>query len=384
MVSGGYLAITGMAWSTPLGDGLDEVWDLLCSGACGIVAVPSPHQLRTYLAATVAQPAYGMAEPEERQVELAARTIAAAFRDAGLEPGDPRVELVCGTSFGAQLDADPADSAADWAVQTARSLGHPNQPVGVATACSAGSDSLMVAEALIRAGAAQICVAGGADVLTEAKRLGHSALRTMSPTALRAFDQCHDGMLLGEGAAFLVLEHADSARSRGARVHAMLRGTGLANDAVGLTAPDPSGRSVVAAIRRCLRRGDLARDQVAVISAHGTGTPFNDEVESASLAQVFGETSPGPVVFGTKGALGHSLGATGAIEAVSTVLALSSQRVPPLLGLASPLAGLALRLPGEKGAKLTGTAGLSLTLGFGGFNTCLLFERPDTPEGLAA
>jgi 3-oxoacyl-[acyl-carrier-protein] synthase II len=381
MVTDDAVVVSGMAWSTPIGDGLDEVWDRLCAGATGIAPVPSPHRLRNDLAATVPHPVYGEVEPRKRQIDIGARALAAAFSDAGLVPGDPQVELVCGTSFGAQLDGTDAD---DWAAEVAGAMGHASRPVSVVTACSAGSDSLLVAEALIRGGAARICVAGGVDVLTEAKRLGHSALGTMSPTRLRAFDRSHDGMILGEGAAFLVLESADSARSRGARVRAVLRAAGSANDASGLTTPDPSGRSVVAAVRDCLGHARVPADRIAVVSAHGTGTTLNDQVEAASLQEVFGGAGPGPVVFGTKGTLGHSLGATGAIEAVGTVLALTEKRVPPLAGLTSPLAGLSLRLPGDGGARVAGTFGLSLTLGFGGFNTCLLFEVPRAYERRAA
>lgn len=390
MVTDDTVVISGMAWSTPLGDGLDEVWERLCTGATGIAPVPSPHRLRNDLAATVPHPAYGQVEPRKRQIDIGARTLAAAFSDAGLDPGDLRVELVCGTSFGAQLDGADADDWGpdDWAAEAAEAAGHASPPVGppvgVVTACSAGSDSLLVADALIRGGAARICVAGGVDVVTEAKRLGHSALGTMSPTRLRAFDRSHDGMILGEGAAFLVLESADSARSRRARVRAVLRAAGSANDASGLTTPDPSGRSVVTAVRRCLDRARVAADRIAVVSAHGTGTALNDQVEAASLQELFGGTDPGPVVFGTKGTLGHSLGATGAIEAVATVLALTERRVPPLAGLTSPLPGLTLRLPGDRGARVAGTSGLSLTLGFGGFNTCLLFEVPEPHERRAA
>jgi 3-oxoacyl-[acyl-carrier-protein] synthase II len=356
--------VTGMAWSTPLGTDLTGVWDRLCAGDTGVGEVPTPHRLRTRAAATVPEPAYGR-DPRERLVDLAAGVLSEAAADLDLD--EPGVGLVLGTSFGAWLDAE---EPADWAAEAARRLGHRSPPVVVATACSAGSDGLLAAEALIRGGALRVCVAGGADVLTEAKRLGHSALGTLSPTGLRSFDRGRDGTVLGEGAAFLVLESAASARSRGARVLATLRGTGSANDAFGLTAPEPTGRSVIAALLSCLAAAGIGPGQVAAVSAHGTGTPLNDEVEAAGLAEVFGAC--GPVVFGTKGALGHSLGATGAIEAVGTVLALREGRVPPIAGLTDPLPGLTL--PGEKGAEVEGAFGLSLTLGFGGFNTCLAFE----------
>jgi 3-oxoacyl-(acyl-carrier-protein) synthase len=371
------VVVTGMAWATPLGDGLQEVWQRLCSGATGITDQPSPHRLRTERAAAMSSPAYrpGGREAWDRQVALAVRTMAAALRDAGVAADDQRLRLVPGTSFDARIDCE--DPQEDWAVAAARQLGHRRRPLVVTTACSAGADSLLLARALLREGDGEgIFLAGGVDVLTEAKRLGHSALGTMSPTGLRAFDVAHDGMTLGEGAGFLVLEGAAPARRRGARVYATLSGAGSANDASGLTAPDPSGRTVTAAVQRALAGSGSVPGDVAVICAHGTGTPLNDEVEVATVQRLFGgvRTGPAAVVFGTKGALGHSLGATGAIEAVATVLALREGHVPPLHGLSSPLPGLSLRLPRGEPEKAHGAKGISLTLGFGGFNTCLLFD----------
>ncbi|WP_233580373.1 beta-ketoacyl synthase N-terminal-like domain-containing protein [Streptomyces triticirhizae] len=377
MTAGTEAVVTGMAWATPLGDGLQEVWRRLCSGATGVADQPSPHRLRTERAAAVPSPPYrpGGREAWERQVALAARTMDAALRDAGVAADHGRLTLVPGTSFDARIDREAPEE--DWAVAAARQLGHPRRPLVVTTACSAGADSLLLALALLREGGGEgIFLAGGVDVLTEAKRLGHSALGTMSPTGLRAFDVAHDGMTLGEGAGFLVLEGAAAARRRGARVYATLSGAGSANDAFGLTAPDPSGRTVTAAVRRALAGSGGVPGDVAVICAHGTGTPANDEVEAATVQRLFGgvRSGPVPVVFGTKGALGHSLGATGAIEAVATVLALRERQVPPLHGLSSPLPGLSLRLPRGGPEKAYGTRGISLTLGFGGFNTCLLFD----------
>nr|WP_176573594.1 beta-ketoacyl synthase N-terminal-like domain-containing protein [Nonomuraea pusilla] len=369
------VVVTGMAWTTPLGDGLDEVWRLLCAGATGVVPVGSPHRLRTSLAGEVPFPPYASTAPEERQIALAVRTLAAALADAGVAADDPAVTLVLGTSFGGRLDSTGEPGGADepdrhWTREVARRLGHPGTPLCVTTACSAGADSLLVAQALLRGGRARICVAGGADVLSEAKRLGHSALGTMSRTGLRAFDTGHDGTILGEGAGFLVLEPEETALARGARILARLDGVGSANDATGLTTLDPTGDSVVAAVRRC----PGGTSDVAVVCAHGTGTPVNDEVEAAGLNRLFATAGSDPIVFGTKGALGHSLGATGAIEAIATVLALRHRAAPPLAGLDTPMPGFTLRLADGTAQELRGRAGLSLTLGFGGFNTCVRFS----------
>lgn len=364
--------VTGMAWTTSLGGDLDEVWRALLDGACGVRHVPSPHSLRTTAAAVVPD---ADAEPAERQVSLASTTARAAFDDAGVSYGDPSVSVVLGTSFGANLDDPETESLAQWGACAAERIGHPHQPILPVTACSAGSDSLVVGAELIRTGYCDICVCGGVDVVTNAKRLGHSALGTLSPTGLRAFDQDHDGTVLGEGAAFVVLESATRARARSARVHAVLAGAGSANDADGMTTPDPTGDSVVLATRRALSGSGLSTADIAVISAHGTGTPVNDSVEATSLARIFADAGRRPVVFGTKGALGHSLGATGAIEAITLILALRDGVVPPIHGLVNPIAHLPLRVPAGRPLGFSGDAGISLTLGFGGFNTCLLFTR---------
>jgi 3-oxoacyl-[acyl-carrier-protein] synthase II len=359
-----------MAWTTPLGDDLEAVWRRLLDGASGLRTAPCEYPLRSPLAGTVPGPPGTAAA---RQVEFAATTIVAAGERAGVDPADPAVRLVLGTSIGGALD-EPEPRLSTWAEQAARRVGQARDPVCVGTACSAGSDSLLVATHLIRAGAARVCIAGGVDVVTDAKRLGHSALGTMSADRLRAFDIRHDGMIPGEGAAMLVLESAAAARDRGATVLATLRGAGSANDAAGLTTPDRSGDSVVLAVRRCLADAGLNPADVAVISAHATGTPINDDVERASLGRLFGADAA-PLVFATKGALGHSMGATGAIEAVSVVLALRDGLVPPLADVETVMPDFPLPLAVGGARAFTGTVGLSLTIGFGGFNTCLLFER---------
>lgn len=360
--------VTGLAWSTPLGTDLDEVWWALLDGEGGVRELPSPHRLRSALAAAVPAPPPDES-PARRQVALAERTLAAAFADARLDADDPAVRLVLGTSYGGDLDDPDTVSLHRWAHEVAERVGHPHEPVTVTTACSAGADSVLVGAHLIATGWCEVAVCGGVDVITEAKRLGHSALGTMSPSGLRAFDDEHDGMVLGEGAAFLVLERTDREKP----AYAMLSGAGSANDAATLTGPDTSGASVALAVRRALLHSGLTMGDIAVVSAHGSGTPLNDETEAVCLSGLFADSSP--VVFATKGALGHSLGATGAIEAITVILALRDGVVPPVAGLRSPMAALAAMLPAGDVREFAGSAGISLTLGFGGFDTCLLFTR---------
>ncbi|TDC42940.1 beta-ketoacyl-[acyl-carrier-protein] synthase family protein [Micromonospora sp. KC213] len=370
--------VTGMAWDTALGTSLDEVWARLLAGETGLREVPSAYGLRNRTAAPLADPPPDWA-PARRQVALATRTVDRAIRDAGLggEPGSAL--LVLGTSYGAQLDDPRAGGLHDWATAVAAELGFTRPPVSVSTACSSGADAIMVGGHLIAAGVADVCVCGGVDVLTEAKRLGHSALGTMSPTTLRAFDADGDGTLLGEGAGVVVLEEADRAHRRGVGGYATLLGGGSSNDAAGMTAPDPSGAAVLLAVRRSLAEAGLRPDQIAVINAHGSGTPVNDAVEAASFARLFPDGTR-PVLFATKGAFGHTLGATGAIEAIALVQALRHGKVPPVYGLETVAAAVTLPMPRGGPVALGDGAGLSVTLGFGGFNTSLVLAG--VPDGL--
>ena len=191
----------------------------------------------------------------------------------------------------------------------------------------------------------------------------------MSPTQLRTFDVRHDGTLLGEGAAFVVLEASDCV----AAPLAVLRGNGSSSDAKGMTAPDTSGAALRMAMERSLADAGLAPADIGVLNAHGSGTPLNDLTERAAFAAVFAGTS-GPVVFGTKGNFGHSLGATGAIEAVATILALRHRKAPPVFGLEQPDPEFALPLPVGEALDIRSGFGMNVTLGFGGFDTSLVFE----------
>jgi 3-oxoacyl-[acyl-carrier-protein] synthase II len=363
-------AVTGMAWITPLGDDLDSVWQALLEGRSGFVPLEYSGRLRNELAAPCA--AGAELSPSERLARFSRQSILRALAAARVASEDPELRLVIGTSLASWLDDDAASRASlsAWARSVAHELGLSAPPIVVSTACSAGSDAIMVGAELIRAGLARYCVCGGADVLTTSKRLAHSALGTMSPTNLRAFDVRHDGTLLGEGAGFMVLESSESCRKQPL---ALLRGCGSANDASGMTAADVTGLSARYAIERSLEDAGMPAAAIGVIKAHGSGTVMNDTTERNAFASVFTGASR-PIVFGTKGNFGHSLGATGAIEAIATVLALRKKQVPPVCGLEQPDPEFPLRLPYPEATSTDARVGLSLTLGFGGFDTSLVFE----------
>jgi 3-oxoacyl-[acyl-carrier-protein] synthase II len=363
------LPVTGMAWTTPLGNDLDQVWERLLKGETGIVPVPHTVRLRNSLAASV-DSVPSTLPPGERMHLLAKTSLDAAMASAGVDPGDPQVRLGGGTGLGSYLEErSQRKSLYDWAKELGRSSGIASPPLAISTACSSGADAILLGAEFIRSGLARCCICGGVDILTVSKRLAHSTMGTMSPTMLRAFDTRHDGTLLGEGAAFVVLQAAEDA----AEPLAYLRGVGAANDATGMTVPDAEGMGGRLAVERSLADAELGADDIGLINAHGSGTQLNDASERACFARLFSGPSK-PLVFATKGNFGHSLGATGAIEAVALLLALRTQRVPPIVELEHPDPDFPLPLAYPHEMPCSARIGLSLTLGFGGFDTSLVFE----------
>ncbi len=369
------IAITGMAWDTALGSGIEEVWQRVLAGDDGFRAFPSPVPVRNESAARLATgPRPGGSH--EQYAAVAAGTARRALADAGLADAIG-CRLVLGTSLGPHADAPAAGSLHAWAEETGRRLAVATTPVAVSTACSAGSDALAVAATLIRAGRADRCLAGGVDLLSPAKLLGHSAMGVMSPTVLRPFDTGRDGTLPGEGAAVLVVERLSAARARGAPVRGFLRGWGAANAGTSLNEPDTSGVSGAQAVLRSLVTGGCDPADVAVISLHGTATAANDDAEAEIVRRVFGAGAPGPVVLAAKGAFGHTLGASGVIETVLALLALRDATAPPIAHLRSAPPDFPLPLPIGAPMAVSGEFALNLTLGIGGFTTCLLLQRGD-------
>ncbi len=369
-------SITGMAWMTSLGSDLTKTWDRLLSGECGLIQVKSSHRLQNNLAALVPGLSY-FDTPMDRIDILAINTMSRALEDSGIKSDDPDLFCVIGTSFGHFLEDDElvSQSLYSWPIELRKRMGFVNDPIFVSTACSSGSDAILIGAKLIESGTAKYCLCGGVDVVTETKRMAHTALGTMSDSKLRSFNQIRNGTLLGEGAAFLVVEEKLSAEGRNAKVMGQLMGTGSSNDAAGMTIPDVSGRSAELAIDRALHNANIERSKIGLINAHGSGTQFNDALEAQVYKKLFGSFRP--LIFATKGAFGHSLGATGAIEAVAVLLSLRTSLVPPICNFEEADKEFDLNLPQKGAVSILNNIeiGLSLTLGFGGFNTCLVFSK---------
>ncbi len=248
------------------------------------------------------------------------------------------------------------------------------------SACAAGAHAIGEAVELIESGRADAVVAGGSEAaLVPLARAAFSALDAMSDLGIsRPFDARRDGFVMGEGAAVLVFEDAEQARERGANILAYVRGYGATTDAYHLTAPDKEGTGAAEAIRVALEDAGLTPEDIVYVNAHGTSTPLNDRAETLALKTALGDAAKNIPVSSTKSAIGHLLGAAGAVEAVATILALRDRIAPPTLGYEEADEGLDLDyVPGKaRPLDIDGkpAVGLSNAFGFGGHNAVLCLE----------
>lgn len=326
--------------------------------------------------------------------ELAARASATATHEAGLSESGIELERV-GVCFGTVMGTRPtierwlrsreraADAAAGastaWGSPTllsrraARQLGFGGPNCTMSTACAAGNSAIAWAADALRAGRADAMVAGGADEISQAMLMMFDSFRALDPEAVRPFDVHRRGLMLGEGAAALVLEREPDARARRAHIHGRVLGYANFADAHHITAPDPEGAGAARAMRAAVADAGAGPADVDHISAHGTGTKANDAVEARAIRRVFGAHADHIAVTATKAAIGHAQGAASAIEAVACLLALRDGLVPPTANHRTPDPACDLDIvvarPRPASLKLV----LSNAFGFGGNIECVAF-----------
>ncbi len=362
------VAVTGLGVCLPGTRTLDALWARLCA-APEPVAGPWPH----------ADWRGHFLEPEATcsAISLAAAQAALAGQDG------PDPWLILGTCNAETREADehwaPAEAGLSVApdrvmwpqlphlpalrVREALGLGAPAWTVS--TACTSGAVALGSAAALVAQGRAPRALAVGADVTGALTWFGFGSLGLQASGRCLPFDRARSGLNLGEGAAALLLEPEDAARARGASILGFISGYGNATDAWHMSSPDPQGAGAARAIAAALGEGG----RPAWVNAHGTGTPLNDAIEAGLLLRAL----PGLPVTASKGALGHTLGAAGALEAVVTLLGLLRGEIPPSLATPDPEFPLDLvTSPRPCAARQA----LSVNLAFGGSNTALLLEAP--------
>ncbi len=260
-------------------------------------------------------------------------------------------------------------------------LGITGPVLNLSTACASSTHALGTAFHMVRSGMSEAAIAGGHEApLTFGFLRAWDSMRVVSPTACRPFSADRDGMTLGEGAAMLVLESLDAALARNAPIFAEIVGFGMSADAHHITQPQSDGAAL--AMRKALKDAGATTDQVGYINAHGTGTQANDSVEAAAIHKVFGDRASSIPISSTKGLHGHSIGATGAIEALATVLALHTGQLPFNAGVTTidPAINLDIilnepRPAFQNSADPTRDIALSNSLAFGGLNAVVAFRR---------
>lgn len=387
--------ITGVGAVSPLGVGAETLIDRWSKGETGII--DGDASCRDF------DPLDFLSRKEARradrftQLALAAADEARATAGWSELPHDPqRIGCVIGTGIGGigslqeqsgVLREKGAKAVSPLAVPlmmanagsaaVAMRNGLNGESFGVVSACAAGAHAIGTAVRMIRSGAVDAVVTGGAEsAQTDIAIAAFASMGATSPSGVsRPFDARRDGFVMGEGAGVLILEEAEAAASRGARILGEITGYGASCDAHHLTAPDPAGTQSARAIRIALADAGLTTDQVDYINAHGTSTPLNDRSETDALKLAFGEGAVSVPVSSTKSVIGHLMGAAGAVEAVATTCALSRRIAPPTVGLEEFEEGLDLDYVPDRSRAISGSGdrlnAISNSFGFGGHNAVL-------------
>ena len=401
------VVVTGLGCVTPIGSTVDTFRTSLYAGKTGIAPLPPFPEapgptlgLRFTQAATVRDfdptqhLSTGIVSATDRTAQfaiVAARQAAAESQIAQrYDPGDIAIVLGCGDGGRVTVEAETAKlytrdarvhpftvtrtMASAGVSQVSIDLGITGPVLAITTACASANHAIGMAFHMIRAGMVEAAIAGGHEApLSFGFLRAWDSIRVVSPTACRPFSADRDGMTLGEGAAMFTLETLDAAQTRGATIYAEIVGFGMSADARHITQPDPAGAAT--AIRKALADASLTPEDVDYISAHGTGTQTNDTVEAAALHQVFGPRAAHIPITATKSLHGHSIGASGALEALATILALHHHSLPFTAGVTTIDPAIDLDIITGQPREASPQIAISNSLAFGGLNAVLAFRR---------
>ncbi len=406
------VVVTGIGAITPLGNNPQDYWQGLLAGRSGIVPITlfdaSKHKCRIAGEVKGFNPHDYIDSKEAKRMDRFAQFAVAAsvqaLQDAKFEINEfnaAQVGTIIGTGIGGikvledqqtvYLNRGPdrcspfmvpmmiANMAAGLTAIHTGAKGPNSCPV---TACAAGSNAVGDAFRLIQQGYAQAMICGGTEAAVSALPFaGFAAARALStrndePTrASRPFDRDRDGFVMGEGAGILLLEELEHALCRGARIYAEIIGYGLTCDAYHMTSPVPGGEGATRAIQLALKDAGQSPEQVSYINAHGTSTGANDPTETAAIKKALGDSAYKVAISSTKSMTGHLLGGSGGIEAVATVMAISSDKIPPTINLENPDPECDLDYVPNHSRDLKVDVALSNSFGFGGHNVTLAFKK---------
>ncbi len=409
------VVVTGLGTTSPVGGDAPTTWAALLAGRSGVAPIKHDwaDQLPTQIAAEVAVDPTDVLERVkarrlDRSGQLALVAALEAWADSGLagdspaeHPVDPErlgVAMASGIG-GVQTLLSNYDTLKEKGPRRVSPLAipmlMPNSPaanIGLAigaragvhtpvSACASGNEAIALGIDMIRLGRADVVVVGGTEAAVHAlpmaafgQMMALSKRNDEPEKASRPWDKGRDGFVLGEGAAVLVLESAEHAEKRGARVYAEAAGAGITADSHDIAQPDPSGLGATRAMKIALREAGMEPGDVKHINAHATSTPQGDVAEAGAIRNALGEAAGGAVVTSTKSMTGHLLGAAGALESLSTVLALHHRVIPPTINLDDP-EDVGLDIANEQRTLPEGTIGaLNNSFGFGGHNVAIAFR----------
>ena len=415
------VVVTGMGMVTPLGSGVQTTWSRLLAGESGAVRVTDfeVSDLPSQIACRIPRgdgsngtfnPDRSMEPKEQRKVDdfiiYAMAAADEALADSGWKPERDEDQYQTGVLIGSGIggitgiveagitlkEKGPRRispffipgrliNLASGYVSIKHKLKGPNH--AVVTACSTGAHAIGDASRLIALGDADVMVAGGTESpVSRISLAGFAACRALSThfndrpkEASRPYDRDRDGFVMGEGAGIVVLEELEHAKARGAKIYAEVIGYGLSGDAFHITAPAPDGDGAYRCMKAALKRAAVDPADVDYVNAHGTSTPLGDELELGAVERVMGNAAGSLTMSSTKSAIGHLLGAAGAVEAIFSMLAIRDNVAPPTLNLENPSVDTPIDLiPGSAREKRIDVA-LSNSFGFGGTNASLVFRR---------
>ncbi|MGZ4609122.1 MAG: beta-ketoacyl-ACP synthase II [Actinomycetes bacterium] len=407
------VVVTGLGATTPLGGDVPSTWSAMLAGGSGVRVLTEDwvDQLPVRIAAPAAvDPSEQLARVEVKRNDRNGQFALIAAREAWADAGSPdidgdRLGVVIATGIGgvstllANYDllrekgprrihplAVPMLMPNSAAAHVALDLGARAGVHTPVSACASGAEAMAYAVDMIRSGRADVVVAGGTEAAIVALNMGAfaqmQALSTRNDEperASRPYDKGRDGFVLGEGAGVVVLESAEHAKARGARVYAEIAGAGITSDAHHIAAPDPVGRGATRAMQFALKAAGLTPADVVHINAHATSTPTGDVAEARAIANVLGEHASTACISATKSMTGHLLGAAGAVETIATVLALYDRKAPPTVNLDDPDDDVKLDIVRGEARDLPEgpLAALNNSFGFGGHNVALVVRSVD-------
>ncbi|MDP6237660.1 MAG: beta-ketoacyl-ACP synthase II [Alphaproteobacteria bacterium] len=414
------VVVTGMGMISPLACGVEATWRRLVAGESGVSAIRGfkTEDLSARIAAQVPRedeadafnPDDFIAPREQRKMDpfihYAIAAAAQAVEQAQWTPESEEERERTGVLIGSGIGGLPSIEAGSVVLHERgpRRLspffipsclinlasGHVSIRYGfkgpnhsVVTACSTGAHAIGDAARMIMLGDADVMVAGGSEAaISRLGIAGFAAARALSTNfndeperASRPWDKDRDGFVMGEGAGIVVLEEFEHAKARAATIYAEFAGYGMSGDAYHITAPAPDGNGGFRSMRAALASAGMTVADIDYVNAHGTSTPLGDEIELGAVKRLFGEDAYRISMSSTKSAVGHLLGAAGAVEAIYSILAIANDTVPPTLNLDNPSEGCDIDLVPKAAKQRPVRAALSNSFGFGGTNASLIFRK---------